>query len=105
MSSSKILEGGEAHAEINVPPVPPRPTYLQTLDINTKEYYNYDEENDFYSCKYCDYYYYVTLSKTYQSHSFRVSEYGTAIGSNGETVPTYLHACALCNYYYISLDR
>ncbi len=39
----------------------------------------------------------------YQAHKLLVSEYGVALGSNGETVPTYLHECVQCDYSKIKL--
>ncbi len=38
----------------------------------------------------------------YLAHKLLVREYGVALGSNGETIPTYLHECVQCNYSTIS---
>lgn len=73
-------------------------------DNYTSSGHAYINKGSLYKCS-CGDSYIVAEAYYYQSHSMRVSVYGTAIGDNGETVPTYLHYCAQCNYNYINLSK
>lgn len=59
-------------------------------------------ERHLHKCKYCDEMFYEEHGKTYKPHSFRVTELGTTIGGNGETITTYQYQCRSCNYYYVT---
>lgn len=41
------------------------------------------------------------ISTSFVAHRIQVTEYGTALGSNGETVTVYLYQCRACNYSYV----
>lgn len=66
----------------------------------TKSGHAYINKGSLYECS-CGDSYIVADAYYYQSHAFRVSEYGTTIGSNGETVTVYLYQCRACNYSYV----
>ena len=70
-------------------------------DRYTKSGHAYINKGSLYECSSCGYSYIVADAYYYQSHSFLVSEFGTALGSNGETVTVYLYQCRACNYSYV----
>ncbi|MBP3521761.1 MAG: hypothetical protein J6J87_10520 [Oscillospiraceae bacterium] len=86
-----------------------RHTSVRTDYYNEVEYGNYDDfchvvkRMKHETCLLCE----ADLGTSFtgetstERHRMQVSEYGTVIGSNGETVITYLHACILCGYHYL----
>lgn len=103
-----------APAEVETEPAD-EPAVQEEEDIHIHDYAltpanyvvkdDYTEDGHLYIERYkntcrCGIYYYTTVGESYRSHAFRVSEYGTALGSNGETVTVYLYQCRACYYSY-----